>query len=59
LRNFIARALRHFRQARGKIADMDCNSCIASQMPYLGFDAFSAVAVPFRALLAQALSKFP
>jgi hypothetical protein len=48
LRNFIARAVRHFLLTGGKIADTDCNSCIACQMAYLGFDPFGAVAMPFR-----------
>jgi hypothetical protein len=52
LRNFIARALRQLSPRRGKFADMDCNSCIAWQMPYLGFDHFGAAAMPFRAYSA-------
>src|SRR6266403_838301 len=38
---------------------MDCNSCIACQMPYLGFDTFGAVAMPFGAHSVQAPTKFP
>jgi hypothetical protein len=59
LRNFIARAVRHFWGTKGKFADMDCNSCIAGQISYLGFDTFGAIATPSRAYSAQALIKFP
>jgi hypothetical protein len=33
LRNFIARAVRNLPSQRGKTADMDCNSCMARQIP--------------------------
>ena len=48
-----------FPPARGKFADMDCDSCIACQMSYLGFDTFSAAAMPIGAHSAQTLAKFP
>jgi hypothetical protein len=48
-----------FGKRRGKFADMDCNSCIACQISYLGFDTFGAIATPSRAHSAQALTKFP